>query len=444
MEMLRLLSTSTRTKRPIHTGREDTNLPAIPLMLLASSVNTPIRNSRFHLLASAPQVQCGLGPECVVTLALSAAKTVQHKQTWSTGFKPQASLVRFILRSQLHTWIYWSGFSTGSRSKNSEIWLILTGFAFITEICGGNGWNQWSRTTNTNKTKDMTNCSEKIYYSTSAPKETCRKRECLVALCRALLHPQLGVEPVCKRCTCLVCLEQQNSFQGKKKWFTDNRTDTQHETWKTVLILHQGREKNISDLVQHAQSSCIRIQFSTTASCDVTTPRDHIFPYLNHAQGPKLFGKIYYAEISVWLSECDWFRGSAMNRVWIFLFIWPAFFIFFNLPSSSSQSSKYFLVVRVPFVDLRNSKIVKKTGFGNGNCNFGSKFVHCAPVLDIHEWMFELYGYIWIWIYWQRVTLIVKTLWAQFSRACFRGGYWSYNTEHLKPWKTRPDVFWPT
>ncbi len=43
---------------PIHTGREHVELQAILLMLLASSVNTPIH--RFHLLALAPGVQCGL------------------------------------------------------------------------------------------------------------------------------------------------------------------------------------------------------------------------------------------------------------------------------------------------------------------------------------------------------------------------------------------------
>ncbi len=38
---------------PIHTGREHANLRTIPLMLLVSSVDTLIRNSRFHLLAFA-------------------------------------------------------------------------------------------------------------------------------------------------------------------------------------------------------------------------------------------------------------------------------------------------------------------------------------------------------------------------------------------------------
>ena len=46
---------------PIHTGWENANLPAIPLMLLASGVDTPIRNSKFHLFAFAPSIQCGLG-----------------------------------------------------------------------------------------------------------------------------------------------------------------------------------------------------------------------------------------------------------------------------------------------------------------------------------------------------------------------------------------------
>ncbi len=41
-------------KGTIHTRREHGNLQAIPLMLLASSVNTTICNSKFHLLASAP------------------------------------------------------------------------------------------------------------------------------------------------------------------------------------------------------------------------------------------------------------------------------------------------------------------------------------------------------------------------------------------------------
>ncbi len=34
-----------------HTGRKHANLRAIPLMLLSCSVDTPIRNSRFHLHA---------------------------------------------------------------------------------------------------------------------------------------------------------------------------------------------------------------------------------------------------------------------------------------------------------------------------------------------------------------------------------------------------------
>ncbi len=42
------------TTGPIHTGHEHANLRAFPLMLLASNVNTPICNSRFHLLAFAP------------------------------------------------------------------------------------------------------------------------------------------------------------------------------------------------------------------------------------------------------------------------------------------------------------------------------------------------------------------------------------------------------
>ena len=43
-----------KTADPIHTGCEQANLQAIPLMLLASSVNTPIDNNRFHLLVIAP------------------------------------------------------------------------------------------------------------------------------------------------------------------------------------------------------------------------------------------------------------------------------------------------------------------------------------------------------------------------------------------------------
>ena len=46
---------------PFHTGFENAKLPAILLILLASSVNTPICNSRFHLLACGPRVLCGLG-----------------------------------------------------------------------------------------------------------------------------------------------------------------------------------------------------------------------------------------------------------------------------------------------------------------------------------------------------------------------------------------------
>ncbi len=45
---------------PIHTGLEHPNLWTIPLMLLASSVNTTIHN-RFHFIASRLRVQCGLG-----------------------------------------------------------------------------------------------------------------------------------------------------------------------------------------------------------------------------------------------------------------------------------------------------------------------------------------------------------------------------------------------
>ncbi len=37
------------------------NLPAIPLMLLVSSVNTPICNSRFHSLAFAPARSVWIG-----------------------------------------------------------------------------------------------------------------------------------------------------------------------------------------------------------------------------------------------------------------------------------------------------------------------------------------------------------------------------------------------
>ena len=50
---------------PIHTRHEHANLQEIPLLLLASSVNTAIHNSRFHLLAFAPGVQCGLVLLCV-------------------------------------------------------------------------------------------------------------------------------------------------------------------------------------------------------------------------------------------------------------------------------------------------------------------------------------------------------------------------------------------
>ena len=48
---------------PIHTGREDANFRAIPLMLLASSTDTPIRDRKFHLLAFAPQL---LVPQCLI------------------------------------------------------------------------------------------------------------------------------------------------------------------------------------------------------------------------------------------------------------------------------------------------------------------------------------------------------------------------------------------
>ena len=43
-----------RTVGLIHTGRALANLQAILLMLLVSSVNTPIYNSSFHLFAFAP------------------------------------------------------------------------------------------------------------------------------------------------------------------------------------------------------------------------------------------------------------------------------------------------------------------------------------------------------------------------------------------------------
>ncbi len=42
-----------RASGPIHTGREPANLRANPLILLPSSVNTPIHNSRFHWLVCA-------------------------------------------------------------------------------------------------------------------------------------------------------------------------------------------------------------------------------------------------------------------------------------------------------------------------------------------------------------------------------------------------------
>ena len=46
---------------PIHTGHKHANLrQAIPLMLLAPNVNTPILNSGLHLLAFMARIQCGL------------------------------------------------------------------------------------------------------------------------------------------------------------------------------------------------------------------------------------------------------------------------------------------------------------------------------------------------------------------------------------------------
>ena len=51
----------TLTLGPIHTGREQAHLWAILLMLLASSVNTPICNNRFHLVSLRVRIQCGLG-----------------------------------------------------------------------------------------------------------------------------------------------------------------------------------------------------------------------------------------------------------------------------------------------------------------------------------------------------------------------------------------------
>ena len=51
---------------PIHTGGEHANLQAIPVMLLASSVNTPIHSIRFHLLAFTPVHPVWIGPrECI-------------------------------------------------------------------------------------------------------------------------------------------------------------------------------------------------------------------------------------------------------------------------------------------------------------------------------------------------------------------------------------------
>ncbi len=51
-----------QSMRPIHTGREHAILQAIPLMLLTCSVDTPICNSRFHLLAFAPAHPVWIGP----------------------------------------------------------------------------------------------------------------------------------------------------------------------------------------------------------------------------------------------------------------------------------------------------------------------------------------------------------------------------------------------
>ncbi len=50
---------------PIHTWTQNANrdLQAIPLMLLASSMDTPIHNSRFHLLAFAPARPVWIGPQ---------------------------------------------------------------------------------------------------------------------------------------------------------------------------------------------------------------------------------------------------------------------------------------------------------------------------------------------------------------------------------------------
>ncbi len=72
---------------PIHTGREQANLRAIPLMLLASDVNTPICNSRFYLLAFAlarPVWIASKGCTCLVVMARNAT-------SWHQVFSEQSA-----------------------------------------------------------------------------------------------------------------------------------------------------------------------------------------------------------------------------------------------------------------------------------------------------------------------------------------------------------------